>query len=338
MTFLTRRLAIPPAVAAVILALAAAPAPEGAAWARLRSLPHERRLFLAEQLKAFDALDRAEQAKVRALDQKLASEPEENRANAFAVLRRYNLWFQGLPEAQRNELNSAPPERKLALVTRFRAEQRAAEAGRRESFYETTDFGSASPYQVATQIRNWLSLTPEQHEAVKRLPAPDQPRRVHELAKAQKLRRIPEPGKDEKDELFKAAIKTGRFPFARKAEEALRKLDDPGRRPDEGKKLEQLRNRVAVHYHFVKHPPAKVQSDRLLQFDAAMPPWVRGMLDGLPPAEARRRLNILYRLVFPPGTEIEAPKPAAASKKSGAAPGSPRVPPAPAAPSAGGPF
>jgi hypothetical protein len=338
MSFLPRRLAITPTVTAVVLALAASPAPEGATWGRLRSLPHERRIYLADQLKTFDALDRAEQAKIRALDEKLASEPEENRANAYAVLRRYNLWFQSLPEAQRNELSTAPPEKKLALVSRFRAEQRAAEAGRRESFYETTDFGSASPYQVATIIRNWLSLTPDQQEAVRRLPAPEQSRQIQELARAHKLARIPEPDKEEKDELFKAAMKTGRFPLARKAEEALRKQEDPNRRAEEGRKFEQIRNRVAVHYHFVKTPPAKVQADRLLQFDSALPLWVRGMFDGLPPAEARRRMNILYRLVFPEGTEFELPKPAAAHQKPGSAPGAPQVPPAPRPPSSGAPF
>src|SRR3954466_2761645 len=84
-----------------------AEAPDG--WTRLGAMPPELRSHLANQLKAFDLLSRDEKDSVRALDRKIAAEPEENRAAYYGVLRRYHLWVQSLPEAQRNELNAAPP-------------------------------------------------------------------------------------------------------------------------------------------------------------------------------------------------------------------------------------
>ena len=46
-------------------------------------------------------------------------------------------------------------------------------------------------------------------------------------------------------------------------------------------------------------PPHPVTAERLTQFFTALPPWVRTTFDSYPPDEARRRLTLVYRLVFP---------------------------------------
>src|SRR4051812_11828299 len=109
-----RRLAILSAsVLATLVLSAAVPGPEEPNWRRLRSMPREERVRLADKLKAFDALPTGDQEAVRALDRAIAAEPEENRANDFAVLRRYHLWLGGLTEAQRADLGRLPSDKRM---------------------------------------------------------------------------------------------------------------------------------------------------------------------------------------------------------------------------------
>ena len=57
-----------------------------------------------------------------------------------------------------------------------------------------------------------------------------------------------------------------------------------------------------------------------MRFEAALPPWYRGEFDHLPPEEARRRLTILYRLVYPfPSDMPEAQKATNAAKHGASA-------------------
>ncbi|MBX6316719.1 MAG: hypothetical protein IRY99_27960, partial [Isosphaeraceae bacterium] len=77
-------------------------------------------------------------------------------------------------------------------------------------------------------------------------------------------------------------------------------------------KAESLRR--LTEYRFLRdHEPAPVSPANLARFVAALPSWIREGLDPLPPDAARRRLQVLYRLVFPPGEEIPAPAPTAAA-------------------------
>src|SRR5207249_3597766 len=69
-------------------------------------------------------------------------------------------------------------------------------------------------------------------------------------------------------------------------------------------KHEKMKRRIAAHYYFLEKPPAAVDPSHLMRFQAALPPWSRGEFDHLPPEEARRRLTILYRLIFPAPGEM----------------------------------
>jgi hypothetical protein len=69
-------------------------------------------------------------------------------------------------------------------------------------------------------------------------------------------------------------------------------------------KQEKARRRIATSYHFLEKPPAAVNPVHLMRFEAALPPWYRGQFDHLPPEEARRRLTILYRLIYPAPAEM----------------------------------
>src|SRR5262249_6877793 len=67
--------------------------------------------------------------------------------------------------------------------------------------------------------------------------------------------------------------------------------------------LEKLkRNRLrreAIQLYFQDHPPRPVDPTNLIRFRAAMPPWIQAAFDSFPPDEVRRRLSLIYRLVYP---------------------------------------
>jgi hypothetical protein len=76
----------------------------------------------------------------------------------------------------------------------------------------------------------------------------------------------------------------------------------------------EIFRRLAANLYFVDNPPKPVTPDRLAAFLAAYPAWIQSTFLGCAPDEARRRLTIVYRLVFPYPDEIKpaakAPAPA----------------------------
>jgi len=82
----------------------------------------------------------------------------------------------------------------------------------------------------------------------------------------------------------------------------LKKKADP-RRP-------QILRRQAINFYFLDKKQAAVNPDRLAAFVAAFPPFIQTSFEQFPPDEARRRLTIVYRLVFPPGEEMKPVPPA----------------------------
>jgi hypothetical protein len=309
------------AVLGVLTLPAPGPPADDSNWERLRSMPLEQRNHLSDQLKTFDGLDRVEKAAVRALDRKIADEQEDNRAVYYAVLRRYHLWVRSLTDEQQRKLSEAPPEQRMALVSKIRAEQRASSPPE-PSIYNYADFGGASPFELATRIKAWLSLTDAEKDEISKLSdTAKRTERLNELAR--KVKSIRRPSKEELDAIYDNALKSGRFPFLKKVEEAKKK-----EKVEEAKK-KNIRHRFQDNYYFVEHPPQKVHPEKLLQFERALPAWFRPGFDSLPPEEARRRLTILYRLVFGSG-EMPAAKPKPAAPASAPAPGpAPAPKPAP---------
>ena len=128
---------------------------------RLRSMPLEHRRALAQNLERFDAMGAADREAIRALDRELAGQPDSNRARYLAVLRRYHLWLQRLPKEQRDAIAAAPPEERMALVTKLRAEEHASEARRRTpAFLQVVDLGDMSPFDVAQWLKIWFDAHP----------------------------------------------------------------------------------------------------------------------------------------------------------------------------------
>jgi hypothetical protein len=119
------------------------------------------------------------------------------------------------------------------------------------------------------------------------------------------------------DELIKAEILKYRKNSA-KAEDAVAKVKEgfPKRRLEWINKLDEVQ---------VLHDleAQTVDSSNLERFESSLPSWARESLDPLPPDAARRRLKVLYRLVFSPPEEIPSGKPASHPPPANARPVAP---------------
>ncbi len=305
-------------------------------WEQLRKIPRERRVQLDAKLREFDGLDSGQQAAIRALDAAVAALPDDDRATQYGVMRRYQLWYQTLTEAQRNELIAAPVSKRLKVVDKLRAEQRAASPSS-PMLFQIGDFGSSSPYDLASRIKVWLKLSAAEKADVSKLPEADRGRRMNELAKSYKIAPVAEPAisDEQMKQILERAVKSAPL------------LDALLKRGDEEKKKAVRQRRFLEAFYLLENPPEKVKSDNLLRFDAALPPWIRPTFDTLSGEEARRSLSILYRLVFPAPLEIESSQPVAKTPASAPAKAPPSgskkaaTPPAPGkgpAPKATGPY
>jgi hypothetical protein len=275
---------------------------DDANWRRIRSFPREARLRLAGKLAEFDGLDRPTRDAIRALDAKLAQLPETDRANDLAVLRRYHLWLEGLPESQYNDIAAQPVEKRMALVSRIAAEQTARPRTPSPVVLRYSDFGDFSPYDLADQVKTWSALSPAQRTEIGRYDEAKRQARMTQLARELKVAPVPRPERSELEATFERALKGNLGPFWN------------ARKKDDTPKAARAKLRVMDHLAFLEKPPARVKVDQLAKFAATLPPWVRSLYDPLPPDEARRRLTIVYRLIYPSPAEFVEAKVAAQAK------------------------
>jgi hypothetical protein len=273
-------------------------------------MPREERLALWEKLRQFDALGPGEKTAIRSLNERIGQLPPAEQANYRSVLRSYHHWVQGLSEEQRSALDAVPVSERMKLVTKLRAQERASTStGHLPLALQVLDFTGITPFEMAHRIKAWLELAPEKRTEIERLDSTaEQQRRLAELTLFVKM---PQPGRITKVEEDALVAKLESSPQWKNSPlNPLKKADSP--------KQEKMRRRIASSYHFLEKPPAAVDPARLMRFEAALPPWYRGQYDHLPPEEARRRLTILYRLVFPVPQEM--PAAAQAGQRQGAPP------------------
>ncbi|WP_406701305.1 hypothetical protein V5E97_26570 [Singulisphaera sp. Ch08] len=269
-------------------------------WQRLRSMPREQRVILAEKIREFDRLDRHEKAAIRTLDEKLATLPPLERANYHAVLRRYHLWLQTLSENERTQLLEAKaPKDKLALIAKLRDKQgQDVDQAPTYLLFQLADLRGRSPFEVAQMLRFWFTLTPVERAEIEKLGPRDRMKRLLELSRQAKIGPLPQLTPKEEAETAK------QLDAKLQAKGWLRNQLNK-----DSEKQAIDRRRLVNNYYFVANPPKPVSAANLLRFETAMPSWIRTTFDHLAPEEARRRLTILYRLIYRDGKEIPASGP-----------------------------
>lgn len=326
--------AILPLALALVATAPLRAADEGENRKRLEAMPRERRVHLAGVLDRFDALPAGERSAVRELDAGLAGLDPEVQARYRLLLRRYHVWVEGLDDAQKKQLASAGSvEAKLALVTKWRNAEREADTRTQKRLIfgvPPADLGTIPPFEMANALRVWRTLDAKERARVEKIDKI--PARLQELVRIGRHNGVrgnpfPEAVEDALLDQLEADenVKTS-FP---KNLSRLEKSSDPDavrKRRAEARKA-PIRNPIhhlAESLYFLQHPPEPVSKAHLEQFEAEIPGWLRVFLDPLPPEDARRRLTILYRQVFPAGQEI--PPPSAEGPEKSKAPAKPAAP------------
>jgi hypothetical protein len=256
----------------------------------------------------------------------------------LAALRRYHLWLQRLPKEERDLVDATPPQERMALVTKLRAKDQASEARRRTPvFLQVVDLGDMSPFDVAQWLKIWFSFPPAEREKIERGPRArglwldrfqnsldpgrniDPPQGQFTASEEEALVRRMMDNHEFRHGLpgwiSAVLVPPGRGPEATRNPEASKsetRSEPRERTPSAGRNAGprtffQYRRANLVHclagnYYFIENPPdKKVEPSNLFRFLAALPKWISESYTYLPPEEARRRLTILYRLLYPTG-------------------------------------
>jgi hypothetical protein len=314
-----------PAISTLATMLVAATVdPSGGNWDRLRALPPEARQRLVDNLQKFDLLYSAEQQRaIRDLDRRINELDSTQQFQYLATARRYHNWLDRLPETKQDELNAKPPGERMDLIKKLVSVHPVPRASTAR-FLQFVDVGDYSPFELAAIYQIWQSMSaPERQKVEKMLPVP---RRKRFLGKEEAKKIAAESDRQAFDEA-KSIRELEAFAATHKGAFFLQEL----KTGEDGRPHEVLR-RQAINFHFLgeKHRPKAVEPDRLDDFLASFPPWLRSCFDHHSPDEARRRLTVVYRVVFPPGHEIkQGSRPANPPVGAGTSPAPSRGTPSP---------
>jgi len=315
------------AILAMLLSAGTAPAQDAEANAkRLKAMPPERRQALMANLRRLDGeLDPAERAAVRALDAKLAELDPGTRDDLRKTMRRYYLWLQTLPPDQRKLVETAAPDDRRVVVQKIRDERRRARAAEGpKDWMQVSSMSAGQLQQAAFLLKSWFGLDAQGKAEV--LGQADPAKREEKLGELGKNRgawaslRVGGTEFDEFLEQHGNTIVEREVKKAGKAglkSEARKKLLEDARKSFSPDQLRRIREAMYLR----GEPATSVTPARLRQFEAEIPEFLRQRLENLPPEAAHRRLEILYRLVFPHGHEIPPPPLPAAAKPGGPTPG-----------------
>jgi len=273
-------------------------------WLRLEAMPRERRQILAKKLQEFDRLATSEQTAIRRLDASLKALPPDEQAEYHAVLRRYHLWLQSLSEPERTQLAQIrDPREKLARISQLRDDRNGVrEEDPSKILFQLADLQGLSLFEMADLLKCWFQLGADERAEIDALKfMKERLTRLATIATKSKIPPVPRPSTKDQE----AAEKTLNAHLQNKGW-----LRNQLKHDAEHQEID--RGRLINNFYFVSKPPKSVSSTNLLKFEEAMPSWLRTPFDHLTPEEARRRLTILYRLLYPAGTEIGSKGPNAA--------------------------
>jgi hypothetical protein len=212
-------------------------------------------------------------------------------------MRRYHNWLASLPDPAQDTIRDKSPGERMELIKKMVKDHpvpRAATA----RFLQVIDVGDFSPFELAAMYETWQSMSPAERQQVDNM-RPNarrqafvrngEARRIAALHKANSF--------DEPQWVDALEVVAQNRQIVAVLQEMKNKV--------EGRPGEILR-RQAINFHFLERArPGAVDPARMADFLASFPPWLQTCFDHHSPDEAKRRLTIVYRLVFPPGHEIK---------------------------------
>jgi hypothetical protein len=307
-----RLIGLPVILALATILVAATIEPDGN-WGRLRALPQEERQRLVENLRKFDLVYSPEQQQaLRELDRQINELDPARQAQYLAALRRYHNWLNQLPETKQDGLKDKAASERMGLVRKLLADYPVPKAIT-SPFLRMVDAGEDSPFELAAMYRIWQKLKPDERRQVAQIQ--QDPRRRETLFKLGEKYDIP---REVLPEGFDEAKWAEEFEaFAKKSRPVL--LLEKMEKKQDARRAEIVRRHMINHHFQTVDRPKAVAVDRLAEFLEAFPPWLKSRFDHYPPDEARRRLTVVYKLVFPPGPQTKPAAPSAAANSSGSA-------------------
>ena len=311
------------------------------ARARILGMPLQERKQIEESLRRFDQILTIEQQKaMRELDQRIAGLGPEERVRYLAVLRRFHNWLDSLPETVKNSVLDKPVAERMPLVKSLIAKYPLPDEGT-PAWIAVVDNSVGSPIEQAAMFKVWQEMTSEQRRDFEARPAGNRrPQALLRREGGDKIIRELTPDRLREEEWFPKNF-IPRLREYQKIDPELKELltkteiksdaSGPKQKAQVAENFRRARmHRSAVNLYFLNQPPPQaVDSQRLAQFLGAMPPWIRATFNTYPADEARRRLTLVYRLVFPSPREFNPT--AFAGSNTAAAPAVKRgaVPPVP---------
>jgi hypothetical protein len=315
---------------------------------RLLGMPLLERKQIEASLRRFDQVLTTEQQKsIRDLDERIAKLAPEEKAHYLAVMRRYHNWLDSLPETVKNNVLNKPVAERMALVKSLIPKYPLPNESTPE-WIAVVDNIVGSPLEQAAMFKIWQEMTPEQRRAFEAQPAGN--RRPQALLRnngGNKIIRELTPSNILEEEWLPKTF--ARLREYQKIDPDLTEIltkkevksDAPSPKQQKVQEAAEKARRARMHrsvvnlYYLNQPPPHRVDPHRLAEFLGAMPPWIRATFNTYPADEARRRLTLVYRLVFPYPDEFKptvssgskiTPAPAPAVGRGGVPPARAPVP------------
>ena len=205
---------------------------------------------------------------------------------------RYHNWLDSLPDTDsRIALKEKAAGERMELIAKLVKEHPVVTHAATPRFLQFVDVGDYSPFELAAIYQVWQLMSASERQRVEKLPPA--PRRKAFLQKGearQVAAALKRQGFDEVTWVneLETFAENGKIGFLL---QELKSKEDA--RPGE------ILRRQAINLHFLeKARPTAVDPDRLADFLASFPPWLQTCFDHHSPDEARRRLTVVYRLVF----------------------------------------
>lgn len=278
---------------------------DGRAWF-LRKSPSERD-EIRESLRRFDMmLNVNEQRAARALDDRLRTLPEDERDDYLLVLRRYHNWLRSLPERDRDALAAMPVDARLKRIHELSGKY-PPPVGASHSSLDFIQTGGTGAFEVAALCKIWLAVTPAERARIDGLAVGNRKDELLKKGRELKIARELRPTDfNEEHWIAEARAKIRELRGgAAGPKDWLSKIDGDfdqadAENPDGGPRPRAYVHRLAVNLyvqeHKLDHP---VDPTRLAQFFDAVPPWIRSTFVAYSGDDVRRRLSLLYRILYP---------------------------------------
>lgn len=286
------------------------------AMSRLQSMSTRQRTEITDALQRFELkIPPEEQKSIRELDRQIHALAPEERTRYLAVLRRYHNWLDTLPDTVKDNLLASAPEQRMPRI-RTLLSRYPVPRGQTPNWMQFIEFSGPSFFELATLFKIWQDLSARERSEIEKMSVSKRREKLLEHGFQKRAFREFRPDDFRLEEWIpKVQAKIAELheadPELQTAmAKAEKKLEELAKEKPLAKRRARspILRRLAINLYMLSQDPHPVSAEKLDAFFAAMPSWVQSSFDPYPADEARRRLTLVYRLVFPHPAEFQTAK------------------------------